>query len=509
MIQNRTKIIFIILAVLFALRLYVNVTLGLAPDEAHYWYWSQHLQLSYFDHPPMVAYMLALSTWIGGNSEFFVRMVGFLIMALSHVLIYLTTRQLTDHPKDFAWEILLVLNLSLLFTAGCIIQTPDTPLTLFWCLGLYSGSRIVTGGSPRWWYLWGVALGLGLLSKYTMILIVPCTMAFCILSAPHRQWFRRKEPYLAGVLALLFFSPVIYWNATHAWVSFAMQLNQGFGPIDEGPVKKLLEYIGGQVGVLTPLLFISFFYYSLYGLVRSLRQKDANHLYLGLLCWPILIFFGISSTRGEVAEANWPALAYVAGLLLASDIFHRFYRQNRVHRYYVHIALGFAFVINILVCIHLVRPFLPLTYKQDNTKQFHGWRELGATLQGHIDNNPCEQGYFLSANYGITTIAPAVFYTGNQYLGLDFFRPEEYTFLNERDVASLQGKNAIILLSHYHPSHLDHYRPLFENLRVLGRNRYDFRGTPYERLELEIVLGEGYKGDWKPAVPPRKKEEAL
>ncbi|MFC1652825.1 hypothetical protein ACFL3F_03800 [Planctomycetota bacterium] len=167
-----------------------------------------------------------------------------------------------------------------------------------------------------------------------------------------------------------------------------MQLTQGFGPRDESVLEKILEYIGGQVGVITPLLFISFFYYSLYGFVQSLRKGNAAHLYLALCCWLIIIFFGISSLRGEVAEPNWPAPAYISGLILATDVFYRRYKQNTFHRRYVYVAAGAALLLNLAVTVHLVKPFLPLPPQKDNTKQFHGWRELGHTINTAIADHP-------------------------------------------------------------------------------------------------------------------------
>ena len=222
--------IFFLILVFFLIRLFMIHYLELAPDEAYYWYWSKHLDLSYSDHPPMVAYIMAIFTRLGGDTEFFVRLGGLLCSALSLVLLYLTSTTLFPTNKLLAWEMLFVFNITLLFPAGCIVQTPDTPMLLFWTAAVFFGSRIITEGGSRWWTFWGVALGLGLLSKYTMILIVPCMFCFLLLSPPHRHWLFKKEPYLALLIALFIFSPVILWNWQHDWISFTYQLRQGFSP---------------------------------------------------------------------------------------------------------------------------------------------------------------------------------------------------------------------------------------------------------------------------------------
>jgi 4-amino-4-deoxy-L-arabinose transferase-like glycosyltransferase len=199
---------------------------------------------------------MALFTWIGGDNEFSVRVGGLLCTLVSHVFLYLTVKRLSGNDTGLAWEVLFIFNLTLLLSGGCIIQTPDTPLLLFWTIALYGCTQVFTGGGKGWWYASGAALGLGLLSKYTMALMIPCVFTFLLVFPPHRHWLLQKEPYLATLLGALVFSPVIVWNMQHHWASPAFQFAQGFSPLREPAVLKLLEYIGGQIGVVTPLLFL-------------------------------------------------------------------------------------------------------------------------------------------------------------------------------------------------------------------------------------------------------------
>jgi undecaprenyl-diphosphatase len=494
--NSRAKSIFFFLLFLYLIRLFLIGFLQLIPDEAHYWYWSKNLALSYFDHPPMVAYLMAFFTWIGGDSQFFVRLGGVLITVIAHVFLYLTIKKLSRNTT-LSWELLLVLNITLLFSAGCIVQTPDTPLLLFWTLALYSATQIIVGGAATWWYLFGVALGLGLLSKYTMILVVPCQFAFLLFSREHRHWLKRKEPYLAMLLGLIIFSPVIVWNWQHGWVSFAFQLNQGFSPEEGSSVFKLLEYVGGQLGVITPLLFLAFVYYTAWGFYHAGRQGISEYLYLALMSWPILIFFGLSTLRGEVAEANWPAPAYIAGIVLMLMVFRQHFSERSGHRKFVYIGVGLALVLNLLIYVHLFIPTIPISPRYDPTKQFHGWRELGTKINSYIQQYPWQEGYFLVAER-ITIVAEAVFYTGNKYIGLDFFTPEEYTFL--RNVDQLKGKNAIILIHDLEDARIKRYEPYFEEVVVLGKNTSKFRGETINKPSLHILLGKQHRGNWRPAI---------
>jgi len=490
--------IFSVILIFFLIRLFIISHLGLAPDEAYYWYWGKHIDLSYADHPPMVAYLMAIFTGLGGDTEFFVRLGGLICSAIALILLYRTSISLFPDRTLLAWELIFLFNITLLFPAGCIIQTPDTPMLLFWTAAVYAGSRIIMGGSPRWWYLWGIFLGLGLLSKYTMILIVPCMFLFLLQSSSHRHWFRKKEPYVALVIALVVFSPVIIWNWQNAWVSFAYQLHQGFSPKKReiwGILNKLLEYAGGQAAVITPLMFIAFVIYSIKGIVISLRQGISSYLYLALLSWPVLLFFGLSTALGKVAEANWPAPAYIAGFLLMSHVYHEHFRTKGGHRAFFYSGIALALIANIVIHIHLIHPIMPIPPQIDPTNQFRGWKELGNSVNAYIKANPAKEGYFLLSEKG-TTLAEAVFYTGNRFTGIDFGYPERYIFL--KNVGALRGKDAIILLHDRSENAVKQYQSYFADFQKIGDHVNVFRGEKIDYLSVQIYRGNGYRGNWIP-----------
>jgi 4-amino-4-deoxy-L-arabinose transferase-like glycosyltransferase len=489
---------FSIIMFFFLIRLFLINHLELAPDEAYYWYWSKYLDLGYLDHPPMVAYIMAVFTGLGGDTEFFVRLGGLLCSAIALILLYRTSLSLFPDRRLLAWELMFLFNITLLFPAGCIIQTPHTPMLLFWTAAVLCGSRIIMGGSPQWWYLWGVFLGLGLLSKYTMILIVPCMLLFLLLSPSHRCWLRKKEPYIALLIAVVIFSPVILWNWQNNWVSFAYQLNQGFSPRKREfleVLSKLLEYVGGQAGVITPLMFCAFVFYSIKGILIFLRQGIPSYLYLALLSWPVVLFFGLSTALGKVAEANWPAPAYIAGFLLTYHVYHEHFRMKMWHRKFFYGSIILALIANIVIHVHLFNPFIPIPPRMDPTRQFHGWRGLGDKINTYINENPRKDGYFLLSEKG-TTVAEAVFYTGNRFTGIDFGRPERYIFL--RDAEIMRGKDAVILLHNQNEDAIRQYRSYFVDFQKIGVYTCIFRSETIDELSLQIVLGSRYRENWVP-----------
>jgi 4-amino-4-deoxy-L-arabinose transferase-like glycosyltransferase len=488
--KARGRLILLCLALLYLARLVIIGKLELAPDEAYYWYWAQHLDWSYFDHPPMVAYLIAPFTRLMGSTEFAVRLGALLCTLASLPFLFMTARCLFPGQTRMPWDLVLITNVILLFSAAAIVQTPDTPLLLFWSIALFCGAKIAAGGSMRWWYLWGVALGLGLVSKYNMILIVPCQGLFLLLSPGHRRQLLRKEPWLAGVLGLLIFSPVILWNWQHDWISFAFQLHHGFDAREHSALAKLLAFTGAQAGVITPLLFSAFVFYSYKALRMGLLKKDAGYLYLTVLSWPILLFFALSTAKGKVAAANWPAAAYLAGLILMYGVYSEHFRQIKGHRRFMAAGVALAAALTVVLHIHLIHPILPLPNGMDPTSQFHGWAVLGDKIQSSISGHPNAQGYFIMGDRD-QRVAEAVFYTGNRYPGIHSKSP----FIFLPDTSSLAGRNAVILEYRFGSNTLQKYGRFFQKVSDLGEHTFTYRNEEIEGLSVHLLLGESYRGN--------------
>ena len=145
--------------------------------------------------------------------------------------------------------------------------------------------------------------------------------------------------------------------------------------------------------------------------------------------------------------------------------------------------------------VHLIRPFIPIAPNLDPTQQFHGWRALGEQINKYLDENPGQDRYFLLGDRG-TTVAEAVFYTQNRFMGLDFNRPERYLFLH--NTASLRGREAIIILHNQNADAIQQYNPYFEAFQTIGKHNSIFRNTPIDSLSLQLAIGKGFRGNWSP-----------
>src|SRR5450631_1713223 len=191
----------------FFLRLVYSAQVELIPEEAYYWNYSRHLDIGYLDHPPLVAWLIRFGTTLFGNTEFGVRFGALCCGAAAAFFIFRLTRNLFGESSALL-ALALLQVLPFFFLTG-MLMTPDAPLSAAWAASLYFLERaLVADRSGAWWRA-GICLGFGLLSKYTIGLLAPATLIFMLLDPKSRHWLRRPEPYVAALLALAIFVPVI------------------------------------------------------------------------------------------------------------------------------------------------------------------------------------------------------------------------------------------------------------------------------------------------------------
>jgi len=304
----------LLLIIIVALyHLFIIAAVGPGDNEAYYWTWSKHLDLSYFDHPPMVAYMIALTTAIGGDSVFFLRIGTVLLFCITSLLIYLLAFEISGSRKTAFFSLGLANIIPLYFLAG-ILTVPDAPLSVFWLLYLYLLLRVAKG-IPWWhWYLMGFVLGLAVLSKYFAVLLIPTTLFFLLSDKKLRSYLKSPHPYAALILSGLVASPIIFWNIREGWASFTYHLDTRH----EGGVfwDNLWTLVTGQLGVVTPILLFCFIAILFTFVKRGFRPGgDIRDKFIVLTSAPTLVFFYIVMCLTNDAEPHWPGLGYIPLLI--------------------------------------------------------------------------------------------------------------------------------------------------------------------------------------------------
>ncbi len=292
------------------LRVVYAGSVELMPEETYYWMYSRHLDYGYFDHPPMVAWLIRIGTTLFGQTEFGVRFGALCCGAVTSVFVYRLTFNLYGAACALA-ALLLTQTLPFFFLAG-FLMTPDAPLTAAWAASLYCLERALLGGHARAWWLAGISLGLGMISKYSIALLVPVTFIFMLWDHPSRHWWRRPEPYIAALIAAAIFSPVIIWNAQHEWASFAFQTSRRLA---ETPKFTLHRLIASMLVLLTPTGFLA-----LIGALTAKRSGEEaappsirRRRFLSLAILVPLSVFAAFSLRHEV-KLDWTGAMSTAAL---------------------------------------------------------------------------------------------------------------------------------------------------------------------------------------------------
>jgi dolichol-phosphate mannosyltransferase len=305
------RLVVAIVGYVFVLRLIYLGQAELLPEEAYYWNYSQHLDIGYLDHPPMVAWLIWIGTTIFGQNEFGVRIGAFGCWMVTSFFVYRLTYSLFDKLSALV-AVLLVQVLPFFFSVGFLI-TPDAPLVACWSGALYFASRaLISERRDAWWGV-GVCIGFGMISKYSIGLLGPAMLVYLLVDARSRRWLLRWEPYAAVLVAALIFSPVIFWNYKHGWASFGFQSARR---ISAHAQFSLHELAASVLVLLTPTGLLA----ALLILFRSQEIASANEgtvkrrlLFVRVFTLVPLAVFVIFSLRHRV-QLNWTGPLWAAAL---------------------------------------------------------------------------------------------------------------------------------------------------------------------------------------------------
>ena len=370
------------IVLLLLLRFVSAAAINLSPQEAYYWNYSIHPDLSYLDHPPMVAWVIRAGTLLLGKSEIGVRIGGLWLVVVSTWLINALGR-LWFSRRAGLWAALLFAVIPVYCAYGPVI-TPDVPLICFWLLTIYLVSIAVLKDRPFAWYWAGVALGFAMLSKYTALFLVPSALLFLIADRAHRKWLLRKDLYLAFFISLVIFSPVILWNYQHQWASFHFQFGRrvlgerSFDTeiaISHAP-HSFIEFLGIQAASIFPTFLAVLVLSFAVALYFTIKDQGSRWKFCLFFSFPILAFFAVYSI-GSAVNVSWPLPGYLA-LLIAAHTCYRYLRFKSGQRFkfaqrkILLFSLYSLPVLYVLIPFHmtLVIPFVPVV------KSVTGWPEL-------------------------------------------------------------------------------------------------------------------------------------
>ena len=488
-----------LIAVMFVLRLVGAAILGWGTGEAYYLATARQLHLSYFDQPPIFLWLIWGTINLFHNESTLVVRLPFVVMfAVSTWLIFDITRRVSSPLAGFYAA--LITNASILFTAsiGAWIQ-PDAPMVLFWLATVRVLVEIFFGNGAkqpyRYWGLAGLFLGLDFLSKYHGVFVALGTGLFLVFNREQRRWLVHPAPWLALLISVALFTPVIVWNAQNHWVSFGFQGDRAM--IGDLRWDRLLRMIVGQIIYMSPWLSIPALVIgarALFAGPRGVYPKDttpgsaALFAYLGL---PAVIFFTVVALWSDTQyHFHWQAPGYMMLFMLMGEWAAR--HDGRAVRVWLCSALVLCVAIVGALESHAATGWMRNVFPgdwPDPAAQQLPWTELGSVLESRgVFSQPkvfVAGGNWIDCGYIDTQVAGRA-----PFLCLFDGRNLDYSF----DPKAYQGWNAYVVLRTGNPAAPpDGIDKMFDSFRHLETVDVTRSGR-VEIGDIQLYYAQGYHG---------------
>jgi 4-amino-4-deoxy-L-arabinose transferase-like glycosyltransferase len=311
------------------LRWIFATVIDLRVDEAYYWTWSKENVISYLDHPPLIAWLIRSGTAIFGDTNLGVRFPGLLSMAIMQVLMAAIVARIVRDLR-YALAVVLMAEAAFAYGLGMAKITPD--VALIPCeLAMFGSLLCLTQSKDhRWWLAAGLFGGLALLAKYTAVLLVPAVAAFVLVPCWRREQLSSMYLWLGLCIALLIFSPVVYWNALHDWASFRFQLSRP-PQVAGWTLKFLLDFVGQQFGLIGVILCPVGLGGTIMLAARGYRQQDPVRVLLATaVLFPLgfFVWHGLTTRIGD----SWPLLVWPTAFICAAVNLHDIRKQQPLSR---------------------------------------------------------------------------------------------------------------------------------------------------------------------------------
>jgi dolichol-phosphate mannosyltransferase len=365
-----TSWIFISAMLITIIRLFYLGKIEALPEEGYYWNYATHFAPGYIDHPPMVGVLIRIGLFLFGTNEFALRFVGFVTSLCSAFVITLLVEKI--YPSASLKERYLAGALSLLcpYLMGTgLLISPDAMLVLCWLSLLYFMYSALIEGKHTSWYWIGIFGGLGMLSKYTIVLLGIPIALFMLIDKDARVLWKRKEPYIAILLAFIIFSPVIYWNITNGFASFAFQSTRRVAAPSEFYLHRLV--LDMMILVLPVTLFAGFYSLSI------LTNNRVRLLSLLSIVCPTALFVFYSITHET--KLNWTGPGLMLLVPFTAHFIYSSYEElpsmlRRLHKAFIPTVA--SLVILLSISFQFLGFGLPLIPYGESLHRILGWESL-------------------------------------------------------------------------------------------------------------------------------------
>lgn len=466
--QTTSQKVTIVFILTLVFRAFFSLNVGLIDDEAYHWSWAKSLQLSYFDHPAMIAWLEAITTSIFGDTLLGVRLPGFLCFIGITVLLYKMTKDFFD--ESAAIFVGLIMCWSPFWGFGGYVASPEPPFMLCWVAASYVFWQGVREDEKRWstkktWLWLGVLMGLGLNSKFIIALLAPGFGLYLLMTPTRRKDLLNPWPWVGLLIATALASPIFIWNHLHDWPGFKYQFHDRHSG-ESFNFNRWLVFLGAQVLFATPFLYVMIV---LAFITSAIRIKDARWRYLFCLAAPSIAVFYPQPFFADY-KPHWSGAAYTLLLIGVGGIWSQGLQWGERQivkarsKVFTRGIAGFFIFLGIISYTPFVYPWMPKVFKffspegqwettYDFSNEFTGWEELGRFVNRRQREIHAESGKkpFIAAHRYETTAQTT--WGVKQKVYMLSSTVSNYTVMQSpEEMANLLGKDVLFVSTEKYPA---------------------------------------------------------
>lgn len=382
-----------------------SIHLGI--DEVYYAQFANHLSYNYFDHPPMVAWLIRLTTvnlWL--SNDVTIRLGAILCSAAATWVIYCCGCIISNSKTGCIAAMLYNACLYTSVISGTFIL-PDAPQVLCWLGALYyllhiTNNKSITNKKKRFVLYLGLCVGIGMLCKVHTIFLWFAFGLYCLVH--HTQWLKQAQLYIAVGITLVCILPLLYWNIVHDFVTF--NYHGGRVNVTEGGINftSFVQFNAGQFFYQNPIVYIVIIYALVALYNKKIEIRKGQQFILLYAALPLIIVSEIIALKKQVLP-HWTGPAYISLILIAAIYLAKVTVISKLPKItYIACTLSITIVISGVLIIN----YMPKTLgssKVDNmgandfTLDMYGWASASKALNIIINKYPTQDAVILTNSW--------------------------------------------------------------------------------------------------------------
>ena len=455
------------LKALFVLYVILYAGIGLGPDEAQYWTWSQKLAFGYYSKPPAIAWQIWLGTKLFGNTELGVRFGSLVLGTLMPLAVYALSRQANLSTRAAFWAG-VTLALTPLGFLSTFFAITDVGVVLFWTLALIPIARAIENDASPSYFLIGVLIACGALFKWQIYWL--WAIIFILLYFfPH---FRRRELLWGVLISLVGLLPSVVWNVSHEFATFRHVFSTFKGAEEHAGKANFFDFLGAQIALLSPIVF----FLLIYTFFQLPKSRSSALRFLGYSCL-IIVLVHLFYACFKKVQGNWCDYAYPAGFVWLAVFTER--------RWFRHWLMAGLLLSLLLVAFLFALPTMQkrskgahLSYSVNPFRHNLGWGEL-ESLIARLGFDSHKQ-FLFSDSYQMTSILS--FYNAEQtrayFFNLHGIRKNQFSYWPQMSedklhkdgfyIVAENGSEAFDKLNKAEAQNIHLLSPYFEQVESLG-----------------------------------------